>query len=452
MRDKRAVFAVGCCAILAGALGAVASVPMPGASAHATAPSTLAPTPDQFHYRFSIADTTAAVDPLATIPELEARAMSTSATPFDLAELADLLVRRAASAGDPSDLARAEELANRSLALLPAPNTAALALARVATARHEFRRAISIASDHLARSKSVGAYTVLTTSYLALGELPSAAESAEAQVTISPSSGAYLMRALVYQAQGRDPEAAYDFMRAVVVEDFGDLAEAARLRALWGRFLLRRGDTASARLLIGEALRIAPDDPLALGYRAELALRTGDARAARADFERAFVASRNVRYLIDEARAQELAGDLAGATATRTQVETLVRRELSMEGTGHALDLVEILVDRATSADLAEAIAVGTAEVTRRPSADVRFQLARAYHRANQPREAIVQLRAALATGVRDARIYELAGRLEAAMGNDPRAAMYRREARALDPGTGRWRMLGMSVPSREAR
>jgi tetratricopeptide (TPR) repeat protein len=444
MRTKRTVLAVGSCALVVGAIAAVAAT---RESAHATQVierSSITPTIDQVRYRFSIA-TSAELDPLAMIPDLEAR-VSVHATPFDTAELADLYLRRATLSGDPADFTRAESTAKKSLALLPSPNGAPLTLARVATARHEFRTAIDLARGYLAHSSSAGAYTILTTSYLALGELPAAAESAETQVSIKPSSGAYLMRALVYAAQGRDAEAAYDFARAVVVEDFGDPREGARLRTLWGRFLLRRGDTTGARMLFDEALRIAPDHALATAHRAELALRMGHTRDARAGFSRAFEASREVRFLIDEARARELSGDLAGATSTRTQVEKLVRAELSSSGTGHTLDLVEILVDRGSPSDLAEAITLGTAEVSRRPSADVRFQLARAYHRAARPREALGQIRAALATGARDARIYELAGRLEAAMGNAPRAEMYRREASLLDPGNGAWRYLGMAV------
>ena len=443
------MLAVGSCAL---AFTAIALLAKTRDSAHATTTaiesSSLTPSIDQIRYRFTITETTSTSDPLATIPDLEARVAAPGVTPFDTGELADLYLLRATASGDPADFTRAETMARRSLAALPSPNGAPLTLARIATARHEFRAAIQLARDYLVSSSSTSAYTILTTSYLALGELPTAAETADTQVTEKPSSGAYLMRALVFAAQGRDAEAAYDFARAAVVEDFGDIKEATRLRTLWGRFLLRRGDTAGAQLLFAEALRLTPDDPLALAHRAELALRTGHARDARAEFERAFIASRQVRYLMDEARAQELSSDLAGATSTRTQVEKLVRAELASSGTGHALELVEILVDRAAPADLTEAITVGIAEVARRPSADVRFQLARAYHRANRPREGLVQIRAALSTGARDARIYELASRLEAALGNTPRAEMYRREANALDPANSGWRYLGMSVAS----
>jgi tetratricopeptide (TPR) repeat protein len=250
------------------------------------------------------------------------------------------------------------------------------------------------------------------------------------------------MRALVLSAQGRDAEAAYDFQHAVELETPGDPAEAARMRALWARFLTRRGELAGARALLDEALRVAPDHPLALAYRAELDLRTGKLAEARAGFDRAFARARQVRYLMDMARAQELAGDKAAATSTRAQVEKLVRADLADKNIGHKLDLVEVLVDRGAPSDLAEAVALAREELDHRPSADTRFQLARALYRSGARDEARVQIQAALSSGARDARMYELAARVEAG----PRRALYAREAARLDPGGSGWRMLGMGT------
>jgi len=134
-----------------------------------------------------------------------------------------------------------------------------------------------------------------------------------------------------------------------------------------------------------------------------------------------------VRYLIDQARAQEAAGDRAGADAVRAQVEQIVRGELGEGGLGHRLDLVEVLVDR--GARLPEAVALAREEVANRPSADARYQLARALARSGKIDDAIAQLDAALATGARDARLYELAAQLEQQRGDGARAAMFRSEA-----------------------
>jgi tetratricopeptide (TPR) repeat protein len=236
---------------------------------------------------------------------------------------------------------------------------------------------------------------------------------------------------------------------AARVEEPGDRQAAARLRALWGRFLLRRGELPGAARALDEALRIVPGFALATALRGELALRTGRARDAAQRFEQAFIASRQVRYLIDQARAYELAGDVTAADALRGQVEAVVRGEIGDGeigdgGLGHRLDLAEVLVDRGRPAELAEAVGLAREEVARRGSFEARFQLARALARVGAHDEARHEVQAALASGAREAQLYELAARLEAQRGNAAGAAMYTREADRLDPGASGWRGLGL--------
>ncbi len=399
----------------------------------------LSPDPVVTRYRYSTApvlDT----DLSGMIKQLEARVQGSLGSPLDMTDLAELYHRRALQDGDLADYRRSETLARQSLEKMPTRNGAGLVLAKIANAQHRFREAITLATEQLAKKPTASAHAILATAYLALGELPAAAAASDAAIKISSNSSGFLMRALVEQAQGKDLEAAADFARAAKVEEAGDVQGAARLRTLWGRFLLRRGELAGAALLFDEALRIVPEYPLATAQRAELALRTGKLKEARTMFEQAFAASRQVRYLIDLARAQELAGDRTAADASRTQVERMVRAELKDHGFGHQLDLVEILVDRGTPKNLEEAITLARDEVERRPSADTRFQLARALHRAGQRDEALTQISAALATGARDARMFELGARLE----TGTRAADLAREADQLDPGGSGWRKLGM--------
>jgi len=403
--------------------------------------SELAPDPAALRYRFSTASSTAAADTASTITALEAR-IEALASPFDYGELAELHLRRAQLDGDPEGYRIAEAMARRSLELLPSPNLAVLTLARLAEVRHDFRDAIELARGHAARS--AGAALILATAHLALGELAAAAEAAHTAIAIKPDTAGYLTRALVLQTQGRDAEAALDFANAARVEEPGDLPAAARLRALWGRFLLRRGELAGAAQLFDEALRIAPGFALATAYRGELALRTGHARDAARLFEQAFIASRQVRYLIDQARAQELAGDLPGANALRAQVEAIVRAELGAGGLGHRLDLAEVLIDRGAPSDLAEAVALAREEASRRGSWEVRFQLARALARSGARDEARREVQAALASGANEAQLYELAAALEARCGNPRAAALYTQLADRIDPGASGWRKLGL--------
>ena len=437
-------------ALWTGAAGLVVGAAIVGVVAMARRPhaadpihaSELAPDPAALHYRHATgttADVTA--DTASTIAALEAR-VQTMASPFDYAELADLYFRRAKLDGDPEGYQTAEAMARRSLDLLRTPNPAVLTLAKLADVRHDFRDAIDLAHQH--KRRSAGAQIIIATAHLALGELSAAGEAAQAALAIKPDSAGYLMRALVMQAQGRDAEAAFDFANAARTEEPGDLQGSAHLRALWGRFLLRRGEPAGAALLLDEALRIVPELALALALRGELALRSGHPADAARRFEQAFIASRQVRYLIDQARAQELAGDLAGADALRTQVESIVRGELGEGGLGHRLDLAEVLVDRGRAAELPEAVALARQEVTRRGSFEARFQLARALARSGARDEATHEVQAALASGAHEAQLYELAAQLEAQRGNAAGAALYTRLADRLDPGSSGWRKLGL--------
>ncbi|HWO20422.1 MAG TPA: hypothetical protein VNO30_16750 [Kofleriaceae bacterium] len=449
---RRSTLLLGAGLALAAALAiAVVAIALRRPAAPPAPPSALAPEPQLVRYRHPLAAAAAAAgaaapDLDAEITALEARLGGASApatSPMDLAELADLYLRRAKLTGERKDYEAAEATAQRSLALLPSPNGAVLVLAGLASNRHDFGRAIELARRHMG-GHSRGALLVLATSHLALGELPAASAAAEELVEQEPNTASYLMRALVLQAQGRDAEAAFDFARAAAADEPGDVEEPARLRALWGRFLLRRGELAGARLVLAEALRIAPGHPLALAQEGELLLRTGRAKEASARFEQAFAASRQVRYLIDQARAQELLGDRPGADRLRAQVEKLVRPELVEGGLGHRLELAEVLIDRGDPADLTEAAALAREEVTSRPSVDARFQLARALARTGNRGEALRQVHAALASGAREAQLFELASRLERQRGNAARAALYTREADRLDPGASGWRQAGL--------
>lgn len=391
--------------------GTVAAVSFAGwnrASAVTEARGPLAPDPASVTYRYPIAP--ARVHPIddlnQTIAVLEQRTSQPVSSPMEMADLADLYLKRAQIAGDPDDYKRSEAIAKRSLALLPHPSSAPLTLARLASARHDFRAAIALSREHLTHTKSAGALGVLASSHLALGELDRAAEAASWAVGLRPDGASYLMRALVEQARGNDRAAAADFARAAQVEEGGDREEAARLRSLWARFLVRRGEHAGADRLLAEATRIAPNYALAVAQQGELALAIGEPKRAAKLFEQAFVTARQPRYLIDKARALDAAGDRAGATSTRSLVEKLVRSELANHGLGHRLELVELLIDRGDPAAIEEALALSRAEVEARPSADTRYQLARALAAAGQRKEALATVRAIPA---HDARIYAFA-------------------------------------------
>ncbi len=423
------------CALVAGAASC-------GRGHSAVRPSPLLTDPGVARYRFALATPDVAEADAASIGVL-AKRYAAHRSPFDAADLADLYYRRAQRLGTEADYEASERFATQSLELLASPNPARLTLAKLSNVRHQFARAIELARQQIAGhdGDARGAHLVIATAQLAVGDLAQAAAAADAAIALRPDSNGYVTRALVRQAQGRDLEAASDFVRAAATEQAGDPHGAAHLRALWGRFLVRRGAYREAGIVIDEALRIAPASPIALAQRGELLLRTGKAKAAAHVFEQAFERSRQVRYLLDEARARELAGETDNARRLRQQIETIVRGDPR----AHTLDLIEVLVDTGTPARVTEAVELATAELTRRASFEVRFQLARALTRAGRLDEASDQLEATVATGAREAQLFELVAYVETRRGDARRAAEHTRIANELDPARAGWRTLGIS-------
>lgn len=313
--------------------------------------------PDAVRYRFDVRP------PPSELGERIALLERRGSAPLELAELAELYLRQ-------GDQELAERRAKDSLALLSSPNPARLTLARLANANHRFTEAIALAEDHPADARA--SHLIIATAKLALGDLEGARSAADAALRLRPAADGYLTRALIAEASDEDDAAAADFASAARAETAGSPAEAARLRALWARFLIRRGDYRQARFVSEEALRIAPELPLAIAQRAELALQTGNARAAAKDFERAHVLSGATRYLIDQARALERTGEREKVRILRDRAEYLIRRDPA----GHQLELVEVLVDRGSAV---EAVRLGEAELRLRASPAVRLQLGRAY-------------------------------------------------------------------------
>ena len=271
---------------------------------------------------------------------------------------------------------------------------------------------------------------MLVTCYLALGELNTASEFADELIEMFPVSGSFLQRALVNEAQGRTHEAAADFEAAAEREEPGGPEEGAKLRALWGRFYLRLGHLDAAERLLRESLRIAPNNVLGLTYAGDLAMRRGRPNEAATRFIDAFGVARQARYLVWFARAKQAAGDTRAADDARDQAEKLLRRDLQTGRYGHRLDLVELLLDRARPADVAEAVKLSEAELDVRKSADAWFAVARSRDLAGKHDEAARAVRAALRTGARRPEMYAWAARIEHERKREAQAKVYEGLAR----------------------
>jgi tetratricopeptide (TPR) repeat protein len=346
---------------------------------------------------------------------------------LDLAALAAATAARARKSGHGDEYARAERLAMRSLEKLPFHNEgASLVLARVAEARHDFARALELASDVLKRRpRAVDARALRVTSNLALGRPEEAMKDADDLVEFAPRQAGYSLRALALAATGREREAIRDFEKAIALEDVGENDESARTRALLARLHLRRGRYGPARALLEESLRIVPGSPLALGLLGDLHAAQEEWSRAERYYALASVDSHDPMHLVRLARAREAQGDRRTAEAIYRDAEEQIRAELAGAGGGHRLVLVRLLLQRGRAEDVREAVELARAETQVRRSAEALDGLAWALSRAGRWREARRAIREALRVGAGDPALYDRASQIERALGEVDSARFY---------------------------
>lgn len=346
--------------------------------------------------------------------------------------LADACLRQARLTNDPSWFLMAEQAAQASLAHQPFDNDAALlALATVCESRHDFAEALALLDRVQKRDATLA---LRTTCLLALGRVDDAEIAAQALTASNPSTASYGSLALAEIARGHDDAAADAFRRALSREETGDAAASAWTRVMLGRFSFRRGRFALARALYDEALRIVPEDALALGQRAELEAARGELEAADDDYARAWSASQQPVWLLGRARVKRARGDTSGALALLESARVDLERQMGASAFGHRRDLANLYLLRGSDGDAGRAVALMRAETLRRRDAETLDVLAQALLADGQPRAALTAQREALRWGLRDADMRLHLAAIERHLGHEQAAVEAETEALRIRP------------------
>jgi tetratricopeptide (TPR) repeat protein len=363
---------------------------------------------------------------------------------LDRAALATAYLRMARVTGQGNWYLLAEETAQQSLAGLAVDNSEAIAvLARVAEARHDFTEALRLAEQMPNREEAIG---IQTTSYLAMGQLQQAQQAVNELVDQTLSMNAFTLKALVQTAQGQDQQALASFRQALTVEEPSDLSNSARTRVLLGRFYYERGQLQQAEQLYQEALHILPGYPLALLNLAQLEIRQGQYQAANRRYDDITTLADGNTTLFDplilrgQARLRSLEGNQSIAQALWARAETQLRQSFIGATTtafGHRRDLARLLLERGRNQDISEAVSLMEAEVKVRRDAETLDTYAWALSQAGRWQDAQRVIRTAIASGIRNAAIFDRASTIEQALGNPTQAQQYAQQARAIDPMFG---------------
>lgn len=356
---------------------------------------------------------------------------------LNMAALAGTYLKMARATGDLSWYLLAEQVAQRSLASLPFQNSGALiALARVAEARHDFQQAIRLTRQ----AGTAEALSIVATSSLAMGEIDEAARAAEALVRSGPGLTSYTLRSLVEVAQGNDDAAVGDLQRAIALEEPGEAGSSAWARTLLGRLHYRHGRLRRAAELYREALAILPQYPLALVNLAELETRQGRYHLALEHLTQVVTVTKASPNVYDHlvlrglARLADLQGGHARAEALWHEAEARLRQDAASGQFGHRRELARLLLERGRAADSGEAASLMEAEARVRRDAETLEVLAWALARSGRLPEAEQIVQEALRTGVRDARLFYRAARIEQALHHDAQAQHFLELMRQADP------------------
>lgn len=352
------------------------------------------------------------------------------------ASLAKVYLKMARATGETSWYLLAEQTAQESLAKLSFDNeTAIIVLARVATARHDFKEAIRLAKQTNGKDDALA---TLVTANLATGNIKEANIAAEKLVVHSPSVASLTLQALVKVAQGKDQEAIQTFQKAIASEEPEETGSSVSARTLLGRLYLKRGQIKLAQGLYKEALRVLPQYSPALLNLAELEVRRGDYQAAEKIYSQFFITLKRAPNVYDHvvlrgmARVKDLQGNSSEAEKWRSKAETRLRQELT--SFGHKRELARLLIERGRDQDLVEALSLIKSELPNRRDAETFDTLAWAFSSLGRWGEAQQAMKEAMKSGIRDAGMFYRAGTIEQNLGNQDQATAFFKQAQEIDP------------------
>ncbi len=193
---------------------------------------------------------------------------------------------------------------------------------------------------------------------------------------------------------------------------------------------LGTGNLDESEKLLHQALAMFPGYHYALGNLAKVRIQQKRYAEAVDLLQQRYAAAPHAENLYDLAEALELAGRTADAQKAFAEFEQKSLRETNI-GDNSNHELIFYYADHAH--DPAKALEVATREIARRHDVFTLDAYAWALYRNQQYAEARKQIEAALAVGIRNAKMFAHAGEIALQAGDRTAAERYLREAADLN-------------------
>ena len=223
---------------------------------------------------------------------------------------------QARKSGDFSFFAQAEQAFTTALTRSPGHHSAMLGLARTRAARHRFHDAIDLARKvAAARPTEVDAFAILGDAYLGLGDLDAADGTYKEVAARAPGFVTDSRRANLMHARGRSREAIELLRSALADATARDQSIESRTWAqvMIGASLFDLGDWAAAEPEYLAALKLSPNDYVAIEHLAELRAYQRREQEALALYDRAIALAGHPDFFEAVAQIHEWGGRPAEA-------------------------------------------------------------------------------------------------------------------------------------------
>ena len=335
--------------------------------------------------------------------------------------LALALSRRARETSDVIYYARAEEALQKSFAIAPENFDGARIHVWLLLGRHEFTAALDEAKKlNKKMPDDVMMYGFLTDANVELGNYSDAEAAAQLMLDLRPGNLPALTRAAYLRELFGDTDGALELMNmALESTPPSEVEDASWILSQMGHLEIARGKNPEAEKYLQQAFTLLPGYHYALGNLAKARIQQKRYDEAIDLLKQRYQAAPHAENLYDLAEAFQFAGRTDDAKKAFAEFEQKSLLETN-RGDNSNRELIFYYADYAHKP--VKALEVAQREFARRHDVYTLDAYAWALHVNGQDREARRQIEAALAVGIRDAKLMRHAGEIALAAG-DPLAA-----------------------------
>jgi tetratricopeptide (TPR) repeat protein len=348
-------------------------------------------------------------------------------------ELAMALARRARETADVSYYAQADSALAKSFQLSPENLEGEKVRAWVLLGKHEFTQALELAKALNKRTPDdVLIYGFLADANIELGNYRDAEDAAQWMLDIRPGNVPGLTRAAYLRELFGDIDGSLELMNSAYQQTQpSETEDRAWILTQMSHLQLLTGRIGEAEKLLQKALTLFPGYHYALGNLAQV--RTAQQLYSNAVelLQQRYRAAPHAETLYALAEALEQSGQKARARDAYREFEQRANKEIAWADNANR-ELIFYCVDHARKP--LKALRIARREASRRRDVHTLDAYAWALYANGRFADARRQIEAALAVGVRDARLFYHAGAIARKSGDRPAAVRYLKQAVDLNP------------------